>query len=291
MNNLSSLISFLQMIDTITMPEKLVNPIPSLPVPFQIPGLETAQMLESLDISSKLSLDYLNVLQKSVASINQLMPQIMEILSGIEDMEETAQKLREASKVDLLSLSSGIHINGDSVEITEEACKAIQNLTDTAPTDLSVPENPSSPKKMSHRDFVLQVAIQVLSFLLPIFVSLKISADSHKDSENILHEEMKQTQYSKEQTQYSKEQAQYLKEIANSLNQQDEYSETDATDEASLHQFVEELPYWINSLLRDIGEYYPDAPDSIISDAPEGYPGAAVPPESDTGNTDPDTSN
>lgn len=280
MNNLSSLISFLQMIDTITMPEKLVNPIPSLPVPFQIPGLETAQMLESLDISSKLSLDYLDALQKSVTVINQLMPQIMESLSGIEDMEETAQKLREASKVDLLSLSSGIHINGDSVEITEEACKAIQNLTDTAPTDLSVPENPSSPKKMSHRDFVLQVAIQVLSILLQILsiaVSVKSSEDNHKDIESVRHEIMQQ--------------AQCPKENANGLNQQDEYPDTDPADETSLQQFVEEFPYRINSLLLDIGEYYLNVPDSLKFDFPEGYPGAAVPPESDTGNIDPDTSN
>ncbi len=280
MNNLSSLISFLQMIDTITMPEKLVNPIPSLPVPFQIPGLETAQMLESLDISSKLSLDYLDALQKSVTVINQLMPQIMESLSRIEDMEETAQKLREASKGDLLSLSSGIHINGDSVEITEEACKAIQNLTDTAPTDLSVPKNPSSPKKMSHRDFVLQVAIQVLSILLQILsiaVSVKSSEDNHKDIESVRHEIMQQ--------------AQCPKENANGLNQQDEYPDTDPADETSLQQFVEEFPYRINSLLLDIGEYYLNVPDSLKFDFPEGYPGAAVPPESDTGNIDPDTSN
>ena len=101
---------------------------------------------------------------------------------------------------------------------------------------------------------------------------------------------MQQTQYTKEQTQYTKEQAQYLKEIANSLNQQDEYPDTDPADETSLQQFVEELPYRINSLLQDM-EYYPDVPDSIISVSPEGYPDAAVPPESGTGNTDPDTSN
>ena len=291
MNNFSSFISFLEMVDKITMYEKLTSPIPKLTIPFQIPGTETAQMLERLDISSKLSLDYLDALQKSVTSISQLMPQLIESLSRIEDMEETVQKLREASKVDLLSLSDGIHINGDSVEVTEEACKAIQNLTDTAPTDLSVPKTPSSPKKMSLRKFVLQVAIPILSYFLPIFVSVKISADNHKDLGNILHEEMQQTQYTKGQTQYTKEQAQYLKEIANSLNQQDEYPDTDPADETSLQQFVEELPYRINSLLQDMGEYYPDVPDSIISVSPEGYPDAAVPPESGTGNTDPDTSN
>ena len=125
MNNFSSFISFLEMVDKITMYEKLTSPIPKLTIPFQIPGTETAQMLERLDISSKLSLDYLDALQKSVTSISQLMPQLIESLSRIEDMEETVQKLREASKVDLLSLSDGIHINGDSVEVTEEACKAI----------------------------------------------------------------------------------------------------------------------------------------------------------------------
>lgn len=279
MNSFSSLISFLQMIDTITLPEKLANPVPSLPVPFQIPGLETAQMLESLDISSKLSLDYLNALQKSVTSISQLMPQIMESLSGIEDMEETAQKLREASKVDLLSLSSGIHINGDSVEVTEEACKAIQNLTDTAQTDLSVPKNASPSKKMSLRDFVLQVAIPVLSILLQILsiaVSVKSSEGNHQDIESVRHEIMQQ--------------AQCPKENANGLNQQDEYPDTDPADETSLQQFVEEFPYRINSLLLDIGEYYLNVPDCLKSDSLEIYPDAAVLPESGTDNAAPDTS-
>ncbi len=279
MYNFSSFISFLEMIDKITMNKRLINPIPRIMIPFQIPGLETAQMLERLDISSKLSLDYLNALQKSVVSINQLMPQLLENLSMIEDMEETTQKLREASKLNLLSLSDGIHVNGDSVEITEKACETIQNLTDIAQTDLSIPKNPPSSKKMSRRDFVLQVALPLLSFFLTILsiaVSMKSSASSHEDAEKILHEEIQQTQY--------------LKEIVHNQNLLAEYPEIDPTDETSMHQFVNELPYWIYSLLSDIGEYYLDAADSLKSVSPEEYPDAEVLPESDTGNADPDTS-
>jgi len=54
MYNFSSFISFLEMIDKITMNKRLINPIPRIMIPFQIPGLETAQMLERLDIYADL---------------------------------------------------------------------------------------------------------------------------------------------------------------------------------------------------------------------------------------------